>query len=219
MRPRESPCQAPPAAVETSPASGSSRSAATVFVAWLVGASLVKGAALALQTGYALAAFGAEGRVAGLLAVSALRVGAAQVAASAGSVALVWATRRPLGAERPLWPMYALVPLAAPVAAGVMIAVGVGVTSFRYGAPLRASWQSIREIATPGDGVFGLTLAGALAIVLGALAARLGPRLSALRAGLFARIVVALLATGLITGAVQGALGALVSAGDDVGAP
>lgn len=190
-----------------------------MFVAWLVGASLVKGAALALQTGHALAAFGAEGRVAGLLAVSALRVGAAQVTASACSVALVWATRRPLGAQRPLWPIYALVPLAAPVAAGVIIAVGVGVTSFEYSAPPRASWQVMREIATPGDAVFGLALAGALAIVLGALAALLGPRLSALRAGLFARIVVALLATGLITGAVQGALGALLSTGDDVGAP
>jgi hypothetical protein len=212
MTPHENPYQAPQAAVEPSPANESSRTAAKVFVAWLLGASLVKGAALALQTGYALAAFNAEQRVAGLLAVSALSVGAPQVAASACSVALAWATRRPLGTQRPLWPVYALVPLAAPVAAGVMIAMGVGVTSLQYGAPLRASWQSIREIATPGDGVFGLALAGALAIVLGALAALLGPRLSALRAGLFARIVVALLATGLISGAVQGALGTLLSA-------
>lgn len=219
MSSRENPYQAPRAALEAGPASPSSRSAARVFVAWLVGASLVRGAALALQTGHALAAFGAEGHLAGLLAVSALRTGATQVAASACSVAIAWATHRRLGAQRPLWQTCALVPLAAPVAASVMIVVGVGVTAFGYGAPPRTSWQSIRTVVTPGDALFGLALAGVVAIVLGALAVLLEPRLSAVRAGLLARTVVALLATGLITGAVQGALGALLSADDDVGAP
>ncbi|MEO7327592.1 MAG: hypothetical protein ABI193_03370 [Minicystis sp.] len=153
--------------------------------------------------------------MAGLLAVSALRIGAAQVAASACSVAIAWATHHRLDAQRPLWPAAALVPLSAPIAAGVMIGVGVGVAKLGYGAPLRASWQSIRAVAMPGDALFGLALACALAIVLGALALLLERRLSALRAGLLVRIVVALLATGLIASVVQGALGALSLAGEE----
>jgi hypothetical protein len=219
MSQRENPYQPPRAPVESVPARSPPRSAAAkVFVAWLVGASLVRGAALALQTGYALAAFSTERHLAGLLAVSALRIGAAQVAASACSVALAWATHHHLDAQRPLWQTYAILPLATPVAAGVMIAVGSGVASWGYGVAPRASWQSIRELATPGDALFGLAHAGALAIVLGGLAVLLVPRLSALPVGLLARSLVALLVTGLITVAVQVALGAFLSVTDDLGA-
>ncbi|WP_441288844.1 hypothetical protein ACSRUE_44360 [Sorangium sp. KYC3313] len=219
MNQRENRYQAPRTPVEAVPAGPLSRSAARVFVTWLLGASLVRGAALAFQIGYALSAFGAEKHLAGLLVASVLRTGAAQVAASACSVALAWQTHHGLGAQRPLWRTYALLPFTAPVAAGLMIAVGVGATTFGYGATPCASWQAIRAFATPGDALFGLVLASALAIVLGGLAVLLGPWLSALRAGLLARIVVALLATGLITGAVQAALVVFFSAGDDVGVP
>ncbi|WP_438034961.1 hypothetical protein [Sorangium sp. So ce204] len=219
MNQRDNPYQAPRAPVEPVPAGPLSRRAARIFVTWLVGASLVRGAALAFQIGHALAAFGAEKHLAWLLAVSALRTGAAQVAASACSVALAWEVHHGLGAQRPLWRPYALLPFTAPVAAGLMIAVGVGATTFGHGATLRASWQSIQEFATPGDALFGLVQASALAIVLGGFAVLLGPRLSALRAGLLVRTVVALLATGLITGAVQAALVVFLSSGDDVVGP
>lgn len=210
------PYQAPRAPTESIPARPSSRTAAAIFVAWLFGASLVKGAWLALQTGYALAAFDAQRHLAGLLAVSALRVGAAQVAASACSVTIAWATHHRLGARRPLWPAYALLPLSTPFAAAVMIAAGVGVTVLVYGSAPRASWESMRAVVIPDDALFGLALAGSLAMILGALAALLERRISTLRARLLTRIVVALLVTGLIAGVVQGALGALLPASGDV---
>lgn len=204
--------------VEAPPARSLLRGMATVFVAWLLGASLVSGVVLALQLGYALAAFDAEGRLAGVLTVSTLRADAAGVAASACSVALAWATHHHHDTRLPLWRTYLVLPLAAPVAAIVTMVVGVGVTSVAYGVAPRASLNSIRELATFGDALFGLANAGALAIVLGGLARLLLPRLSALRAGLRTKALVALLATGLITGAVQAALGAFSSATDGQGA-
>lgn len=120
MSQRENRYQAPHVPVEAVPVLPSSRRALRVFVTWLVGASLVRGAALALQIGYALAAFGTEEHLAGLLVVSALRTGATQVAASACGVVLAWEAHHGLGAQRPLWRTYALLPLTAPVAAGLI---------------------------------------------------------------------------------------------------
>ena len=71
MTQRESRYRAPRVPVDAVPVLPSSRRPARVFVTWLVGASLVRGAALALQIGYALATFGTEERLAGLLVVSA----------------------------------------------------------------------------------------------------------------------------------------------------
>ena len=88
---RPKPYEPPRAPADTAPARSGLRRVAKIFVAWLVGASLLSGIVLALQTGYALAPFGAEGRLAGLLAVCALRTCGAQVAASASTVALAWA--------------------------------------------------------------------------------------------------------------------------------
>jgi ABC-type transporter Mla maintaining outer membrane lipid asymmetry permease subunit MlaE len=189
------------------------RRAAKAFVGWLLGASLVVGSTLALQTGYALGAFGAEARISGLLAVSVLRSSAAGVAASAASVALVVATHpEPRKAVGPLWQIYVLVPLAMPLAAAVMMTVGVGVAALGFGVGPGASWQSVREIATLGDALYGLVLACAYAVVLGAIAAAAVPRAPTLRWGLVAKIAAALLVNGLVTAVTGAALGALATA-------
>jgi hypothetical protein len=193
-----------------------------VFAAWLCGASLLGGAAVAWQTARALEAFGAATLTAALSAVSALRVGGAQAAASAATVALVVATHRrtDAGAELraariPSW-IYVLVPPAMPIAAALMMGSGALVLA-AFGVSAAVSWRRAGELATMGDLLFGVACASLDAVLLGLIAAVAVPRLAGSRAGLFAKIAVALVATGLVGGVVRGALGACVPE-DDAGA-
>src|SRR5690242_7839686 len=118
MNARINPYQAPATDVDVKPSSADWRHAAKVFAGWIASASLVSGAVSALRAGYALRAFSAESRIAGIVAIGALRIGAAHVAASAASVALVAMThRRPStspGSQRSKmpWQIYAAVPFA-----------------------------------------------------------------------------------------------------------
>jgi len=217
------PYRAPGSQAEGEAPSAAFLLATKVFLGWLAGGALLGGTAIAWQTAHALAVFGAESRTTALTAVSALRVGATQVAMSAASVALVVTTHYHIGpcTERrpawPLWRIYTLVPLGMPVAACIMTGASV-VVGLAYNVPATVSWHLVGETAIPGDLLFGLACAFLQALLLGAIAFATVPMLAGVRVGLAAKIVVTLVATALIGGTVRGALLACLDE-EDVRAP
>jgi hypothetical protein len=185
-----------------------------VFTGWIAGASLVSGSASALRAGYALQVFSAESRIAGIVAIGALRIGAAHVAASAASVALVAMThRRPStspgsqGSKMP-WQIYAAVPFATPIAACVMSIAGVGVATLGFNVTPGSSWEEIRRITLLADPLHGLVVACLFAMILGVTAAAASSQFLAIRWGLVTKIIVASVVTQVMTGVIGAVLDA-----------
>jgi hypothetical protein len=199
------------------------RRAATVFCAWLVGSSVLSGAVLALQTAYALRAFGSETHTGGLVALAAVRALSAHVAASAASVALVIGMHRqppPSAVPRRTvasWWIYAAVPAAMPIAACTMIGAGVGATALSHGVAAETSWASVVAIVVPGDLGFGMVCATTYAFLLGATAFVATPRLAMVRWGLAAKVIATLLVTALVTGTASAMLIAMLVPQDPPG--
>jgi hypothetical protein len=209
---RTNPYQAPGTGVDVEPPSADWRRAAKVFAGWIAGASLVSGAISALRAGYALHAFSADGHIAGIVAIGALRGDAAHVAASAASVALVAMTHRRSIArldsqrsKRP-WQIYAVVPFATPIAACMMSLAGGGVATLGFNVAPGSSWEEIRRYVLLTDALHGLVVACLFASILGVIAAAASSQLGTIRQGLITKIIVALFVTQVVTGVVGAVL-------------
>jgi hypothetical protein len=210
------PYQAPQADTLGHPSSMEWRRPAKLFVGWLAGVSLVGGVGLALQMGYALSNFSAEHRIWFIMVISALRFLGAKVAAFAASFAFVTAIhRRPSTSTdrqelQVPWQLYLAVPLAAPLAACMMMIAGSGVAALVFNVTPAEYWTEIWKFALVTDLLVGEAAACLYAVGLGAIAAAGGRRLSAMRRGLVTKLIVAWLVTSVVIGVVEAVLNAVL---------
>lgn len=143
-----------------------------VFAWWVVGASIVVGVGLTVQTVYALKAFSAAGRTGGIVAVSALRQMAPTVVIFAASSTLVMAIER--RTERRLPPPSQELPLLAlasffaalPVVNSIILGVSFATNTVYYDGSAADFWTSIDSTVGMGDFAFGTGLLLILAFLL-----------------------------------------------------
>lgn len=138
------------------------RTMAKVFGGWLVGAAIVTGIGLTIQTAYALRAFSVQSRVGGIVVVSALREVGPMVVFMAASVAMSSALDKRVWQSIP--PPTSVVHGLAMIVllAGFFIANGViAATSFltammSEGGSARVFIESIRATVSPHDPAHGM---------------------------------------------------------------
>lgn len=185
------------------------RFAATVFSAWLLGGAILSGVVTTLQAGHALQAFGAVSRIPDIMAVAIPRAIAPHLAAvSAGVAFVVWTDRGgssgPLGRWRAnLWLPFAIVPLAAVLAAPVVLFASLVTAARVFGVTRAAFVAGVKQAALIEDVEHGLVKAGSYALVLGLAAALVGPTLARVKARLRWKIPMAVLAISVAMGLVD----------------
>ncbi len=148
--------------------------AAKVFGVATLAKSILAGAVLTWQTSYALRAFSAEGRVAGIVAVSTIREVGVLAAFSAAAIALVLVVRRRVKADFApptqglFWPILVLMPIATPMIGMVMTGVSLGLLLTVYDGRWDIAWHSILHTFVPGDALIGMIKAFIAALIHGA---------------------------------------------------
>lgn len=143
--------------------------AAIVLAVWI-------GMVLTLQTHLALRAFSAEGRVCGIVAVSAMREVARIKVALAMSIALILVVHRRLKTNTPppsrglFLPVLLLGPLVTPLVGILATATSIFHVVFVYDSPFELAWQSILHTFMVQDGFIGMLMSAASSLVLAAIA-------------------------------------------------
>lgn len=152
------------------------RFVAKVFAIATVAVSIVVGAVLALQTTYALKTFSAEGRVAGIVAVSAFREMNKVAVGSAACIAFVCMVDRRTDAgiappSRGLFlPIAITLPLFAPLAGVIITTSSVLLLLVGHDQPYAGCRDSIRDILMSQDPLVGVFSAMVYSLLLGVLA-------------------------------------------------
>lgn len=155
------------------------RYAAKEFVVATLCASFIRGAWYTWQTTYALRAFSAEARVAGIMAVSAIRHVGAVNAMFGVCIALFLVVHRRTKLDAPppkhgfFWPMFLAVPLVAPISGVMMTCLSVLILSLVYEQGFAIAWKSILNTFVPSDASIGMLLAASLSIIYAAIGAEL----------------------------------------------
>ncbi len=136
-----------------------------VFLAWIVGMSVVSGGGQMMAVAESLKTFGG-GEYGGIVvALSALRQRGAGIATTATCLGLVASLHRGKGPSWLSWLLFALVP-ATPVAAAIMIATALAAGSGMYAIPFDRLQQHIVSMANASDVLAGMVLAVVYAVVL-----------------------------------------------------
>jgi len=180
------------------------RYAAKVFVIATLVLSILKGLLLTLQTIYALRAFGAEARVAGIVAVSALRHVGLMTVQFAVCIAIILVVHRRQKRDIPpptsglFIPMFLIVPVVTPIAGLIMCTVSVLFLMFGYDQAFAIAWESIRSTFVFADAIIGMLLAAAGSIVFAGLSAELARLLARVRGWPILKCFIASFLTGVV---------------------
>jgi ABC-type transporter Mla maintaining outer membrane lipid asymmetry permease subunit MlaE len=141
------------------------------LVGWIAVLGPIAGFSTALVTHGNLRRFGAEQRVAGVVAVQALRGIGPTVACLGASFAIVWAARRAQHdlPSRGVPIVFSLAVALTPLAGALACAAGM-VTAVALGTETPAAWRFIGQMVVPRDLLDGLVIAACYALACGALA-------------------------------------------------
>ncbi len=155
------------------------RYAAKVFAIATLAWSILCGLWLTMQTIYALRAFNAEARVAGIVAVSAFREVASRSVQAAVCLALVLMVHRRTKADIPpprsglFAPMFLIVPVVTPLAGILICTVSMLFLVYGYDQPFALAWESIDKTFRFSDVAIGILRAAASSFVVAAFGADL----------------------------------------------
>lgn len=185
------------------------RPALLAFAAVIAGLSLLVGAVLTLQAGYALSAFSAQHHVSGIVGVGLLRVQAAHVALIAACCAVAIGIRaRPMNTDSRRLCTDACMLLAAAIPAtavaasiALLSAAAVAATVFDIG--VREFWPGLGQFTSLQDVEYGLFRAAIPVVCLSVLAIGLLPRLTRKEHRLFTRLAAAWLIGSVVLAVVD----------------
>ncbi|MBK9260400.1 MAG: ABC transporter permease [Polyangiaceae bacterium] len=181
------------------------RYVAKVFAIATVATSIFWGVTLTLQTTYALKAFSAEGRVAGIVFVSALREMGRVAVGFAACIALVLLVHRRMDADiRPpaggiFLPVMVVLPLAAPIAGLIMCVTSLCFLLVGFEQPFALCWDAIRSTLVYQDPLLGMLSATAQTFVFGALATEIARRIARYEGWTILKILIISLVMGFFS--------------------
>ncbi len=181
------------------------RYAAKLFVIATLVLSILNGLLLTLQTILALRAFNLEARVAGIVAVSALRQVGLLAVQLAVCIALILVVHRRTKANIPppqtglLLPMFLIVPLVTPIAGVIMCTVSMLFLMFGYDQGFAIGWDAIHKTFVFSDAIIGMLLAAAGSIVFAGPSAELARLLARVRGWAILKCFIASFLTGVVT--------------------
>lgn len=138
--------------------------------------AILSGVVLTWQLTTALGTFGAEGRVAGIVAVSTMReVAKINVSLAAYiSMVLMMHQRQKTNTPPPrhgiVLPIFFIVPIVTPIAGILATTTSVVFLVIAYERALDGAWSSIRNTFVFFDAIIGMAMAGAGSLVLAAIA-------------------------------------------------
>lgn len=138
--------------------------------------AILSGLLLTWQTTTALRAFGAEGRVAGIVAVSAMREVAKINVSLAAYISMILMMHRRQKTNTPppkrdlFLPIFFIVPTITPIAGILATTTSVLFLVISYDRALDGAWSSIRNTFVFSDAIIGMAMAGAGSLVLAAIA-------------------------------------------------
>jgi hypothetical protein len=188
------------------------RYAAKVFAIATLAWSILAGLWLTMQTIYALRAFNAEARVAGIVAVSAFLAVASRSVLAAVCLALVLVvhrrTKNDVAPPRSglFVPMFLIVPAVTPLAGLLICTVSMLLLVFGYDQPFALALESIDKTFLFSDVPVGILLAAGSSIVIAGLSAELARLLARVQGWPILKYIILTSFAGVVASIVGGVL-------------